>query len=64
LKRLRDANCGKYIDPSLGSIGDIINKSRIPAVHAKEKIPVPSRDQAAMVIHAVVDLTRRTIIAP
>jgi hypothetical protein len=64
LKKLRDANCPKYLDPSLGNLGNIINHSRIPAVHAKEKIPVPSKEQAVMVIHAVVDLARRTIIAP
>jgi len=64
LKKIRESNCPKYIDPSLGNLGNIINQSRIPAVHAKERIPVPSKEQAIMVIHAVVDLARRTIIAP
>jgi hypothetical protein len=64
LKEIRESNCPKHIDPSLADIGKIINQSRIPAVHAIEKIPVPSKNQAIMVIHAVVDLARRTIIAP
>lgn len=64
LKRIKEANCPKRVDPSLGNIGNIINQSRIPAVHAKERIPIPSREQAIMVIHAVVDLVERTLIAP
>jgi hypothetical protein len=39
---------------------EIINKNRIPAVHAKESIPIPSEDEAAMVIHAVLDVVKRT----
>ena len=49
-----------YIDPALGNIADIINQSRITAVHAKESVPVPSREQAAMVICAVSDMLNRT----
>jgi len=61
--RLRESNVERYLDQSLPDIANIINKSRIPAVHAKEKIPVPSRDQAAMVIHAVVDTVNRVIVS-
>lgn len=64
LQTLREAQCEKYLDQSLPEIANIINKSRIPAVHAKERIPVPSREQAVMVIHAVVDTVNRIIIAP
>lgn len=64
LKKLREAASEKYIDQSLGDIANIINKSRIPAVHSKEKIPVPSREQAIMVIHAVADTINRTILHP
>jgi hypothetical protein len=49
-----------YIDPNLNNIANIINQSRIPAVHAKEKIPVPSREQAAMVVFAAADMLKRT----
>ena len=49
---------------SLPEIAKIINQSRIPAVHAKERIPVPSREQAVMVIHAVADTVNRAIISP
>jgi hypothetical protein len=64
LQKLRESQCEKYLDQSLPEIANIINKSRIPAVHAKEKIPVPSREQAVMVIHAVVDTVNRVIIRP
>jgi len=64
LKKLREAACEKYIDQSQGDTANIINKSRIPAVHAKEKIPVPSREQAVMVVHAVADTINRTILHP
>lgn len=49
----------EYTDPSLKNIVNIINNSRITAVHSKEKIPVPSRDQAIMVIFATRDIVLR-----
>jgi len=58
LKTLREANVQKYVDPSLQEIREIINRSRIPAVHAKERIPVPSREQAVMVINAMIDTVK------
>lgn len=64
LRKLSEAECEKYLDQSLPDIANIINKSRIPAVHTKEKIPVPSREQAAMVIHGVADTVNRTIVSP
>jgi hypothetical protein len=39
-------------------------ESRILAVHSKARIPVPSKDQAIMVIHAVVDTVNRVIVSP
>jgi hypothetical protein len=62
--KFQEAHLDQYLDQSLSDIANIINKSRIPAVHSKEKIPVPSRDQAAMVIHAVVDTVNRVIVSP
>jgi hypothetical protein len=56
------AHLEKYLDQSLPDIAKIINRSRIPAVHAVEHIPVPSKDQAIMVIHAVVDTVNRVIV--
>lgn len=64
LQKLRDSQCEKYVDQSLPEIANIINKSRIPAVHAKERIPIPSREQAVMVIHAVADTVNRVLINP
>ena len=52
-----------FLYPSLREIGEIINRSRFPAVHAKESIPVPSPEQAAMVINAMIDTVRRTLVA-
>ena len=53
-----------YVDPALNNIANIINVSRIPAIHAKLNIPVPSEDQAAMVVRAVCDVLERTLLAP
>jgi hypothetical protein len=64
LEKLKESRCPKYIDQSLDNVGRIINKSRIPAVHALERVPVPSKEQAVMVIHAVIDTVRRAIVAP
>jgi hypothetical protein len=62
LALVRGSGIQRYIDPSLDQIAEIINRSRIPAVHAKEKVPVPSREQAAMVINAMMDTVRRTLV--
>ena len=51
----------EYLDPTLTNIANIINESRITAVHAKERIPIPSRDQAVMVIFATRDVVRRNL---
>ncbi len=51
----------EYTDPALRNIVNIINTSRITAVHAREEIPVPSRDQAIMVIFATRDILARNI---
>ena len=64
LNMLTQERIERYLDQSLKEVAAIINKSRIPAVHAKEKIPVPSREQAAMVIYGVVDTINRTILSP
>jgi hypothetical protein len=63
LKELRAADPNRYLDQSLGDVANIINKSRIPAVHTLEKVPVPSREQAVMVINAVVDTVNRTLLS-
>jgi hypothetical protein len=54
----------QYLDAALNNIANVVNVSRITAVHARERIPVPSRDQAIMVIFAVRDIVRRNIIDP
>ena len=63
LKKLKELGCAKYLDQTLPEIAVIINKSRIPAVHTMERIPVPSKNQAIMVIHAVVDTLNRIVIS-
>jgi len=52
---------GQYVDPSLKNIWNIINAQRIIGVHAKERTPIPSKDQAMMVVFAVKDTTNRMI---
>lgn len=61
LERARSAP-GEYFDPALGNIANIINQSRIPAVHAKRSVPVPSMEQAVMVVNAVLDVMNRTLL--
>lgn len=61
IKTIRERVPNEYLDPTLMSVADVINTSRITAVHAKERIPVPSRDQAVMVIFATRDVVRRNL---
>lgn len=61
LSSIKENVPNEYIDPSLGNVANIINISRITSVHAKESIPVPSRDQCIMVIFATRDLVNRNI---
>lgn len=58
---VRDSVADEYVDPSLGNVANIINESRKTAVHAKEKVPVPSRDQTIMVLFAMRDVVRRNL---
>ena len=53
----------EYVDPNLLGISNIINRSRIIVLHeqSREYIPVPSRDQAIMVIFAMRDVVRRNL---
>lgn len=61
IKTIRERVPDEYLDPTLANVVNIINISRITAVHAKERIPVPSRDQAIMVIFATRDVVRRNL---
>jgi hypothetical protein len=61
IKSIREHVPGEYMNPTLMNVVNIINSSRITAVHAKERIPVPSRDQAIMVIFATRDVVRRNL---
>ena len=54
----------QYVDPGLKSVAHIINASRIPAVHAKRDVPVPSADQAVLVVRAVLDVVKRFVTGP
>jgi len=61
LKTVKEKIPAEYIDPALVNIANIINQSRITAVHAKERIPIPSRDQTIMVLFATRDVVRKYI---
>jgi len=61
IKSIRERVPSEYIDPTLMNLINIINTSRITALHAKERIPIPSRDQAIMVIFATRDVVRRNL---
>lgn len=53
---------GPYLDPGLKNVANLIKLSRIPAVHAKSNIPIPSEDQAVMVVRATIDVIKRTLL--
>lgn len=59
IRAVKDNIPTQYLDPSLNSVADIISKSRNTAVHYNEQIPIPSRDQAIMVIFATRDVVNR-----
>jgi len=61
IKTIRERVPNEYLDPTLTNVANIINTCRIVAVHAKERIPIPSRDQTIMVIFAIRDVVRRNI---
>ncbi|MCP9933966.1 hypothetical protein KBZ08_08545 [Cyanobium sp. Candia 9D4] len=56
------AEQGAYVDPGLKNVANIINLSRIPAVHSKENVPIPSKEQASMVVFATLDVLNRFLI--
>jgi hypothetical protein len=61
IRTIRERAPNEYLDPTLANVANIINTSRITAVHARERIPIPSRDQAIMVIFATRDVVRRNL---
>jgi hypothetical protein len=61
IKSIKERVPSEYIDPALKNIVNIINMSRNTAIHAQERIPIPSRDQAVMVIFATRDVVRRNL---
>ena len=61
IRSIKERVPGEYIDQTLMNVVNIINMSRITAVHSKERIPIPSRDQAIMVIFATRDVVRRNL---
>jgi len=61
IKTIRERVPNEYLDPTLMNVANIINTRRIVAVHAKERIPIPSRDQTIMVIFATRDVVRRNL---
>jgi hypothetical protein len=61
VKIVKEKIPSEYTDPALVNIANIINQSRITAVHARERIPIPSRDQTIMVLFAMRDIVRKYI---
>lgn len=55
------ADMGLYADGSLNNTFNIINQQRICGVHHKEKVPVPSEDQALGVAHHTCDTVMRVL---
>ena len=63
LRKLQGAKPDLYLDQNLGAIATVIQKSRNPAVHSSNRVPLPTREQAGMVIYAVIDTVNRTLLA-
>lgn len=61
IKKVKSDVPNEYLDPALENIAGIISKSRNTAIHYGEKVPIPSRDQAIMVIFATRDVITRNI---
>ena len=61
IRSVRERVPSEYIDPTLMNVANIINTSRNTALHSNERIPIPSRDQAIMVIFATRDVVRRNL---
>jgi len=51
----------RYFDQNLMKVAEIINYSRNHAIHSSEVVPVPSEDQANMVVAAITDFINRTL---
>ncbi len=63
LKVVREKLPDVYLDPALGNVANIINQSRIPAIHRlAESVPVPSQNQASMVVFAMMDVVDRHLL--
>lgn len=61
IRKIREKVPNEYMDQALEGTASIISKSRNTAVHFNEKIPIPSRDQAIMVIFATRDVISRNL---
>lgn len=61
IKSIRERVPSEYLDPTLMNLTNIINMSRNTAIHSQERIPIPSRDQAIMVVFATRDAVRRNL---
>jgi hypothetical protein len=59
---VRDNCADIHLVDGLGNIASMINDNRNPAVHANERNPVPSREQATMVLNGLADVMKRTFI--
>ena len=61
IKKIKENQIDEYLDPALPEISKVISYSRNSAIHYNEKIPIPSREQAIMVIFAMKDVVQRNI---
>jgi hypothetical protein len=61
IRKIKERNILEYIDPALPEIAKVISYSRNGAIHYNEKIPIPSREQAIMVIFAMKDVVQRNL---
>lgn len=48
-----------FCDSAMKNVINVINLSRVSAVHSKSEVPIPSEDQAIMVVRATLDVLAR-----
>jgi hypothetical protein len=51
-----------HIGSAISNVANIINESRITAVHAKVATPTPTEAQAMLVVHAMFEVIDRTLL--
>ena len=62
LKKIKEIGVGGKIGfPNINNIAGIINQYRIYAVHSKDEVIIPSREEAIMVVYGMLKVLNQTV---